>query len=113
MTVPISFYITRFQSRRIAPAGGCIASPSVTPAQIRCSARTIRVASGTTRRTAPCERTAAAGLLLRTCFLLKAAAKAGGYTLTRPPGLFNALSERDGADSAVKDVFSLSEGKPV
>jgi hypothetical protein len=28
-------------------------------------------------------------------------------------GLFNALSERDGADSAVKDVFSLSEGKPV
>ena len=27
--------------------------------------------------------------------------------------LFNALSERDGADSAVKDVFSLSEGKPV
>src|SRR3982751_3948953 len=29
------------------------------------------------------------------------------------PGLFNALSERDGADSAVKDVFSLSEGKPV
>ena len=30
-----------------------------------------------------------------------------------PPGLFNALSERDVADSAVKDVFSLSEGKPV
>jgi hypothetical protein len=29
------------------------------------------------------------------------------------PGLFNAVSERDGADSAVKDVFSLSEGKPV
>jgi len=29
------------------------------------------------------------------------------------PRLFNALSERDGADSAVKDVFSLSEGKPV
>jgi hypothetical protein len=28
-------------------------------------------------------------------------------------GLFNALSERDGADSAVKGVFSLSEGKPV
>jgi hypothetical protein len=28
-------------------------------------------------------------------------------------GLFNALSEKDGADSAVKDVFSLSEGKPV
>jgi hypothetical protein len=28
-------------------------------------------------------------------------------------GLFNAVSERDGADSAVKDVFSLSEGKPV
>jgi hypothetical protein len=27
--------------------------------------------------------------------------------------LFNALSERDGADSAVKDVFSRSEGKPV
>jgi hypothetical protein len=30
-----------------------------------------------------------------------------------PAGLFNALSERDVADSAVKDVFSLSEGKPV
>jgi hypothetical protein len=29
------------------------------------------------------------------------------------PGLFNALSERDGAGGAVKDVFSLSEGKPV
>jgi len=29
------------------------------------------------------------------------------------PGLFNALSERDVADSAVRDVFSLSEGKPV
>ena len=28
-------------------------------------------------------------------------------------GLFNALSERDVADSAVRDVFSLSEGKPV
>jgi hypothetical protein len=28
-------------------------------------------------------------------------------------GLFNALSERDGAGGAVKDVFSLSEGKPV
>jgi hypothetical protein len=28
-------------------------------------------------------------------------------------GLFNALSERDGADSAVKDVFPLPEGKPV
>jgi hypothetical protein len=33
--------------------------------------------------------------------------------LRHPAGLFNALSERDGADSAVKDVFSLSEGKPV
>jgi len=31
----------------------------------------------------------------------------------RSSRLFNALSERDGADSAVKDVFSLSEGKPV
>ena len=28
-------------------------------------------------------------------------------------GLFNALSERGGASGAVKDVFSLSEGKPV
>jgi len=28
-------------------------------------------------------------------------------------GLFNALSERDVADSAVRDVFALSEGKPV
>ena len=33
--------------------------------------------------------------------------------VARDTGLFNALSERDGADSAVKDVFSLSEGKPV
>jgi hypothetical protein len=33
--------------------------------------------------------------------------------ITAFPRLFNALSERDGADSAVKDVFSLSEGKPV
>ena len=31
----------------------------------------------------------------------------------RTPRLFNALSERDVADSAVRDVFSLSEGKPV
>src|SRR3954462_9578054 len=42
-------------------------------------------------------------------FLGQARAARHGST----PGLFNALSERDGADSAVKDVFSLSEGKPV
>jgi len=35
------------------------------------------------------------------------------FHVERHPRLFNALSERDGADSAVKDVFSLSEGKPV
>ena len=29
------------------------------------------------------------------------------------PGLFNALSERDGAGGAVKDVFLLSERSPV
>jgi hypothetical protein len=28
-------------------------------------------------------------------------------------GLFNALSERGSVGGAVKDVFSLSEGKPV
>ena len=33
--------------------------------------------------------------------------------LTLGPGLFNALSERYVANSAVKDVFSLSEGSPV
>jgi len=36
-----------------------------------------------------------------------------GAALPFQPGLFNALSERDVADSAVRDVFSLSEGKPV
>src|SRR3954449_5111813 len=46
-------------------------------------------------------------LTLTNDFLSGALSKAG------LPGLFNALSERDGADSAVKDVFSLSEGKPV
>jgi hypothetical protein len=29
------------------------------------------------------------------------------------PKGFNALFERDVADSAMRDVFSLSEGKPV
>ena len=36
-----------------------------------------------------------------------------GVAIGIAAGLFNALSERDGADSAVKDVFSLSKGKPV
>jgi hypothetical protein len=31
----------------------------------------------------------------------------------QPSGLFNALSERGSVGGAVKDVFSLSEGKPV
>jgi hypothetical protein len=34
-------------------------------------------------------------------------------SIERASGLFNALSERDGASGAVKDVFSLSERSPV
>jgi hypothetical protein len=33
--------------------------------------------------------------------------------ITRPAGLFNALSERGGAGGAVKDVFPLFERSPV